>query len=145
VATTDFREKDLAAACKRALRAAARPYNVLLREHIADHQRFFRRVRLELPRDLSASALPTDERLARMQRGSADEDLLALYFHYGRYLLIASSRPGSMAANLQGKWNDSLTPSWGSKYTININTEMNYWLAETTNLSELHEPLFDLI
>jgi alpha-L-fucosidase 2 len=80
-----------------------------------------------------------------MQRGSADDDLLALYFHYGRYLLIASSRPGSMAANLQGKWNDSLTPSWGSKYTININTEMNYWLAETTNLTELHEPLFDLI
>ena len=145
VATTDFREKDLAAACKRALGAAARPYNVLLREHIADHQRFFRRVHLELPRDPSASALPTDERLARMQRDSADEDLLALYFHYGRYLLIASSRPGSMAANLQGKWNDSLTPSWGSKYTININTEMNYWLAETTNLSELHEPLFDLI
>ena len=71
--------------------------------------------------------------------------LFALYFQYGRYLLIASSRPGSMAANLQGKWNDSLTPSWGSKYTININTEMNYWPAETCNLSELHEPLFDLI
>jgi alpha-L-fucosidase 2 len=145
VATTDYRENDLAAACKRALAAAARPYETLLREHVADHQYFFRRVGLELPVDAAARALPTDERLARMQRGEADDDLLALYFHYGRYLLIASSRPGSMAANLQGKWNDSLTPSWGSKYTININTEMNYWLAETTNLSELHEPLFDLI
>ncbi|MEP7352945.1 MAG: glycoside hydrolase family 95 protein, partial [Acidobacteriota bacterium] len=145
VAATDYREKNLSEACSRDLTAAARAYDALLREHIADHQHFFRRVRLELPVDPSARALPTDERLARMQRGSADDDLLALYFHYGRYLLIASSRPGSMAANLQGKWNDSLTPSWGSKYTININTEMNYWLAETTNLSELHEPLFDLI
>lgn len=71
--------------------------------------------------------------------------LEALYFHYGRYLLIASSRPGSMAANLQGKWNDQLQPAWDSKYTININTEMNYWPAEVCNLSEFHEPLFDLI
>ncbi|MEO5922352.1 MAG: glycoside hydrolase family 95 protein [Bryobacteraceae bacterium] len=145
VAATDYREKNLAAACKRDLATASAAYDALLREHLADHQHFFRRVHLDLPVDATARALPTDERLARMQRGSADDDLLALYFHYGRYLLIASSRPGSMAANLQGKWNDSLTPSWGSKYTININTEMNYWLAETTNLSELHEPLFDLI
>ncbi len=145
VAVTDYREKDLTAACKRDLASAAQPYEALLREHVADHQRFFRRVSFELPQDPSARTMPTDERLIRMQRGSTDDDLLALYFHYGRYLLIASSRPGSMAANLQGKWNDSLSPSWGSKYTININTEMNYWLAETTNLSELHEPLFDLI
>jgi hypothetical protein len=102
-------------------------------------------MRLELPVNPAARALPTDERLARMKGGAADDDLLALYFQYGRYLLIASSRPGSMAANLQGKWNDSLTPAWGSKYTININTEMNYWPAETCNLSELHDPLFDLI
>ncbi len=100
---------------------------------------------LELPLDAAARALPTDERLERVKQGATDDDLLALYFQYGRYLLIASSRPGSMAANLQGKWNDSLTPAWGSKYTININTEMNYWPAETCNLSELHEPLFDLI
>jgi alpha-L-fucosidase 2 len=117
----------------------------LRNEHVADHQRYFRRVRLELPADAALRALPTDERLRRVQQGEADEDLVALYFHYGRYLLIASSRPGSLAANLQGKWNDSLTPAWGSKYTININTEMNYWPAETCNLSELHEPLFDLI
>jgi alpha-L-fucosidase 2 len=145
VASTDYREKDLARACERDMAAASRPYEALRSEHIADHRRFFRRVRLDLPADNAARALPTDERLQRMRGGAADDGLLALYFQYGRYLLIASSRPGSMAANLQGKWNDSLTPAWGSKYTININTEMNYWLAETCNLSELHEPLFDLI
>lgn len=142
VAATDYRAGDLAAACDRYLAAAAGPYEGLLREHIGDYQQLFRRVRLELPVDSSARALPTDERLRRVQKGEADEDLLALYFQYGRYLLIASSRPGSLAANLQGKWNESLSPPWGSKYTININTEMNYWLAESTNLSELHEPLF---
>jgi alpha-L-fucosidase 2 len=145
VAATEIREKDLASACARDLGAASRSYEVLRREHVADHQRFFRRVRLELPVDAAARALPTDERLKKVQSGGTDDDLFALYFQYGRYLLIASSRPGSMAANLQGKWNDSLTPAWGSKYTININTEMNYWPVETTNLSELHEPLFDLI
>jgi alpha-L-fucosidase 2 len=145
VAVTDFRETDLAAACERDLAASSSSYDLLRREHVADHQRWFRRMRLELPADNAARAMPTDERLRRMQGGANDDDLLALYFQYGRYLLIASSRPGSMAANLQGKWNDSLTPAWGSKYTININTEMNYWPAETCNLSELHEPLFDLI
>ena len=80
-----------------------------------------------------------------MQGGASDPALEALYFQFGRYLLIASSRPGTMAANLQGIWNDQLAPSWDSKYTININTEMNYWPAEVTNLSELHEPLFDLV
>jgi alpha-L-fucosidase 2 len=145
VAATEIREKDLAAACTRDLAASSRSYEALRKEHVADHQHFFRRVKLELPSDAAARALPTDERLKNMQKGGTDDDLLALYFQYGRYLLIASSRPGSMAANLQGKWNDSLSPAWGSKYTININTEMNYWPVETTNLSELHEPLFDLI
>jgi alpha-L-fucosidase 2 len=87
----------------------------------------------------------TDERLKAVAGGAADPQLIALYFQFGRYLLISSSRPGTLAANLQGIWNDSLSPSWDSKYTININTEMNYWPAEVTNLSELHEPLFDLI
>jgi alpha-L-fucosidase 2 len=145
VAATDYREKDLAAACQRDLTAATRSYEALRSEHVADHRHFFRRMRLELPVDASARALPTGERLTRVQQGATDDDLLALYFQYGRYLLIASSRPGSMAANLQGKWNDSLTPAWGSKYTINANTEMNYWPAETCNLSELHQPLFDLL
>ncbi|MGA2182328.1 MAG: glycoside hydrolase family 95 protein [Bryobacteraceae bacterium] len=145
VAATEYREKDLARACERDLATASRAYETLRSDHMADHQRFFRRVRLELPVDAAVRDLPTDERLQRVQHGATDESLLALYFHYGRYLLIASSRPGSMAANLQGKWNNSLTPAWGSKYTININTEMNYWPAEICNLSELHEPLFDLI
>ena len=145
VAATDFREKDLASACVRDLSGSARAYETLRKEHMADHQHFFRRVRLELPVDAATRALPTDERLQRVQKGATDEDLASLYFQYGRYLLIASSRPGSMAANLQGKWNDSLTPAWGSKYTININTEMNYWPAETCNLSELTDPLFSLI
>jgi alpha-L-fucosidase 2 len=145
VAATEIREKDLAAACARDLGAAARSFEALRKEHVADHQRFFRRVRFELPVDAAARALPTNERLQGMQKGAMDDDLLALYFQYGRYLLIASSRPGSMPANLQGKWNESLTPAWGSKYTININAQMNYWPAETCNLSELHEPLFDLL
>ena len=145
VAATEYREKDLVRACDRDIRAALRPFEALRNEHVADHQRLFRRMELELPVDAAARALPTDERLKRMQNGGTDDDLLALYFQYGRYLLIASSRPGSMASNLQGKWNESLTPAWGSKYTININTEMNYWPAETCNLSELHEPLFDLL
>ncbi|MBI4906714.1 MAG: glycoside hydrolase family 95 protein [Acidobacteria bacterium] len=145
VAATDYRGPDLAASCARDLATASRAVDALKAGHIKDHQRLFRRMQLELPVDPSARALPTDERLRKVQQGATDNDLLALYFHYGRYLLIASSRPGSLAANLQGKWNDSLRPAWGSKYTININTEMNYWPAETCNLSELHEPLFDLI
>jgi alpha-L-fucosidase 2 len=143
-AATDFRHPDPDAACARYLRAASKPYAQLRSGHVLDHQKLFRRVRLWLGGD-DLSALPTDERLKRMQEGADDPQLVALYFQYGRYLLMGSSRPGSMAANLQGIWNDSLNPSWGSKYTININTEMNYWPAEVCNLSELHEPLFDLI
>jgi alpha-L-fucosidase 2 len=86
-----------------------------------------------------------DHRLAQVREGDADPSLIALYFQFGRYLLIASSRPGTMPANHQGIWNESMTPPWESKYTININAEMNYWPAEVTNLAELHEPLFDLI
>src|SRR6185503_17660090 len=143
-AATDFREKDKAAKCKQYLAAAARKsYNQLRSAHIADHRRFFRRVELDL--NGANPALPTDARLKRVEAGETDLDLEALYFQFGRYLLISSSRPGSMAANLQGKWNDNLEPSWDSKYTININTQMNYWPAEVCNLSELHEPLFDLV
>lgn len=143
VAATNFRVKDPAAKCTEYLEAATRPYAQLRSAHIVDHRRLFRRVQFHLgarPPDL-----PTDERLKRVQAGESDLALLALYFHFGRYLLIASSRPGSMAANLQGKWNDQMQPSWDSKYTININTEMNYWPAEVCNLSELHTPLFELI
>ena len=142
-AATNFRTIDPAAKCGEYLSHAEKPYARLRSAHIADHQRLFRRVQLKL--GPLPAALPTDERLKRVQEGASDLDLEALYFQFGRYLLISSSRPGTMAANLQGKWNAQLAPSWDSKYTININTEMNYWPAEVCNLTELHEPLFDLI
>jgi alpha-L-fucosidase 2 len=142
-AATGFRRPDPAAACAEALRPR-RPYAALLARHLADHRALFRRVRLRLgPPD--AEATPTDERLERVRAGAVDPALAATYFQYGRYLLIASSRPGTQPANLQGLWNDEPRPAWGSKYTINVNTEMNYWPAEVTNLAECHRPLFDLI
>ncbi len=120
-----------------------RSYEQLKQTHTDDHRRLFRRCLLDLGRSKTAE-LPTDERQSRL-KGQPDATFAALFFHYGRYLLIASSRPGSHPANLQGIWNDSLTPPWESKYTTNINTEMNYWPAEFTNLSECHEPLFDML
>lgn len=142
-AATNFKEKNPSAKCEQYLAAAKKPYARLRAAHVSDHQRLFRRVDFKLA--ATTPDLPTDERLKRVQAGETDLALEALYFQFGRYLLMASSRPGTMAANLQGIWNDSLTPSWDSKFTININTEMNYWPAEVTNLSELHEPLFDLL
>jgi len=142
-AATSFRGRNPEAACGDALRAA-KPYAELVARHLADHRSLFRRVRLDLG-SAQRNELPTDERLAAVREGTADPSLAATYFQYGRYLLIASSRPGTQPANLQGLWNDDVNPAWGSKYTININTEMNYWPAEVTNLAECHEPLFDLI
>jgi alpha-L-fucosidase 2 len=116
-------------------------FATLRREHEADHRALFRRVDIDLG---PSKDLPTDERILGF--GSAeDPGLAALYFQYGRYLMIAGSRPGGPPMTLQAIWNESRTPPWGSKYTININTEMNYWPAETCALSECHEPLFDLI
>jgi alpha-L-fucosidase 2 len=111
--------------------------------HVREHQRLFHRVKLDLGRTAAAD-LPTDQRPAQFLQGS-DPHLATLYFQYGRYLLISSSRPGTQPANLQGIWNNLMTPPWESKYTININTEMNYWPAETTNLSECHEPLLRMV
>jgi alpha-L-fucosidase 2 len=142
-AATNFRSDDPAARCEQYLARARKPYHELRSSHIADHRQLFRRVEFQLAAPVPD--LPTDERLKRVEAGATDLGLEALYFQFGRYLLIASSRPGTMAANLQGKWNDQLNPSWDSKYTVNINTEMNYWIAEVANLSELAEPLFDLI
>ena len=143
-AATTMRERDPGEAARKALAAASkRPYDRMRAEHVADYQRFAKRAEFRL--EGSGPDLPTNERLARVKAGSPDLPLETLYFRFGRYLLISSSRPGSMPANLQGIWNDSLAPSWDSKYTININTEMNYWPAEVTNLSELQGPLFDLI
>ncbi|MEM7033234.1 MAG: glycoside hydrolase family 95 protein [Chloroflexota bacterium] len=118
-------------------------FKKLKQDHIDDHQALFRRVSLELgePEDQSLS---TYDRLTPQDK-LADHHLFALYFQYGRYLLIASSRMGSQPANLQGIWNDRLEPPWDSKWTVNINTEMNYWPAELTNLSECHDPLFEMI
>ncbi|HEX2101481.1 MAG TPA: glycoside hydrolase family 95 protein, partial [Candidatus Synoicihabitans sp.] len=118
-------------------------HQVLEAAHVADYQRLFRRVSLDLG-VTEAARRPTDERLFAAQP-AADPALVTLLFNYGRYLLIASSRPGSQPANLQGIWNDQLNPPWGSKYTTNINAEMNYWPAEVANLSECAEPLFGMI
>jgi alpha-L-fucosidase 2 len=135
---------DPAERCRLAMdRVLAKSYAQLKATHVADHQSLFRRVQLDLG-TTPAAALPTLERLARENKRD-DPHLFALYFQYGRYLLIASSRPGSQPANLQGIWNDRLRPPWDSKWTTNINTDMNYWPAELTNLSECHEPLFDML
>jgi alpha-L-fucosidase 2 len=142
-AATSFRGHDPEAACATALRPR-RPGGALLARHLADHRALFRRVRLRLASE-GRDNVPTDVRLAAVRAGRADPSLAATYFQFGRYLLIASSRPGTQPANLQGLWNDDLLPAWGSKYTINVNTEMNYWPAEVTNLAECHEPLFDLL
>ena len=128
---------------RRLLSAATKAYPDLRAAHVAEHRRLFRRVSLDLGAG-PAARLPTDERLRAFARGG-DPAFAALYFQFGRYLLISSSRPGDQPANLQGLWSHQMEPPWGSKYTININTEMNYWPAETTNLAECHEPLFQLI
>ncbi|MGJ5815408.1 glycoside hydrolase family 95 protein [Paludibaculum fermentans] len=115
----------------------------LKQAHVQEHQRLFRRASITLPATEN-SKLPTDERLKAFD-GSNDPALAALLFQYGRYLLISSSRPGGQPANLQGLWNKDMNPMWDAKYTTNINTQMNYWMAETANLSECAEPLFRMI
>ena len=119
--------------------AAARPYDELLSDHLTDYQRLFGRVSLDLGPAPTAH-LPTDERVAAF-RDSDDPQLAALLFQYGRYLLISSSRPGGLPANLQGLWNEELRPPWSSNYTLNINTQMNYWPAEVANLAECFTPV----
>jgi alpha-L-fucosidase 2 len=144
--TTSFRESDPEAAALRGVGAAlAKGWEQLARDHAADYEPLFRSVDLRLGAESAAASLPTDERLARTREGESDDDLFALYFDYGRYLLIASSRPGSLPANLQGIWNQDFAPAWGSKFTININAQMNYWPAEVCNLASCHLPLFDLL
>jgi alpha-L-fucosidase 2 len=123
--------------------AARKSFDALRAAHVTEHQRLFRRVAIDLGSG-DAARLPTDERIKTFAEGH-DPALAALYFQFGRYLLISSSRPGSQPANLQGDWNDQVKPPWESKYTININTEMNYWPAESTNLSELVEPLTQMV
>ena len=126
--------------------AAAKNYGSLLEVHIKDYKKYYSRCRITLPDDSEgASSLPTDKRLARVREGGSDSKLTELYFNFGRYLLIAASREGTLPTNLQGIWNKDMWPAWGCKFTININTEMNYWGAEICGLPELHKPLFDHI
>ena len=127
--------------------AALKSFDKLLANHLADYHRYFNRVALDLKgkQNNTAPNLPTDKRLAAYTAGGSDPALEALYYQYGRYLLISSSRPGGTPANLQGIWNKSVQAPWSSNFTTNINVQMNYWPAEIANLSEMHEPLIDLI
>jgi len=131
--------------------AAAKSYSDLRDRHVADYQKLFRRVSLELSYDtdsgtnLSAGNMPTNNRLDALRNGATDPELTVLYFQFGRYLLICSSRPGTLPANLQGIWADGVQVPWNCDYHSNINVQMNYWPAEVCNLAECHLPLFDLI
>ncbi|EJL64299.1 glycoside hydrolase family 95 protein [Flavobacterium sp. CF136] len=135
---------DVAIALQNMNKAFAKSFDKLKQSHITDYQKFYNRVSLDLGKT-TASNLPTDERLLRYADGNEDKNLEILYFQYGRYLLISSSRTLGVPANLQGIWNPYLNPPWSSNYTMNINLEENYWLAENTNLSEMHLPLLSFI
>ena len=123
---------------------AAKSYDEIKSDHINDYQKYFKRVDLNLGLS-DAVYFPTDTRLNALQKGNTDPQLIALYYQYGRYLLISSSRPGGLPANLQGIWADGLTPPWSADYHININIQMNYWPAEETNLSEMHLPFLNFL
>ncbi len=120
----------------------AKSYSSILKDHIADHQSLFHRVDLNLG-TTEAASLPTDKRLEAVKEGALDPGLVALYFQYGRYLLMGSSRPGCLPANLQGVWNEHMNAPWNSDYHTNINLQMNYWIPEVCNLPECHTALFD--
>ena len=149
-ASTDMLGADPDGVVRTTLDAAdAVPFDELRDAHVTEYRAWFSRVSLELrdavPAAKDPKVQPTDARLAAVRNGTPDAGLHALAFQYARYLLVASSRPGTLAATLQGIWNDSLAPPWESKWTININAQMNYWLAEVGNLAECHQPLFDLL
>ena len=143
-AATSYYNDDLLSACLQKLDGAEKEgYETLLEAHIADIAQYAKACTLDLADDENLAALPTDERLRRYAEGERDNGLEALHFAYGRYLLFSCSRPGSLPANLQGIWNEDFRPPWDGKYTININTEMNYWPAESCNLNDCHLPLMD--
>ena len=143
-AVTDHRGDDPEKVCRSRMDAAPKSISKLLERHIADYQPRFRRVSMQLG-EHQTDDVPTDERLARARDGAKDAGFAALYFQFGRYLLLSSSRPGSMPANLQGIWNEQMNAPWNSDYHTNINIQMNYWPAEVCNLSECHMPLFDFL
>jgi alpha-L-fucosidase 2 len=126
------------------INASSKNYNKLMGSHLNDYQTFFNRLSLDLS-DINSPDLPTDERLKRYSEGADDKNLEMLYFQFGRYLLISSSRTEGVPANLQGIWNPYIRPPWSSNYTMNINVEENYWLAESANLSEMHRPFLTFI
>jgi len=146
---TDFRGGDPEPLCRGQLEAASKkPYAALREAHVADHERLFRRVDLVLappPSGEDVGALPTDKRLERVKKGATDPGLEAMYFQFGRYLLMGCSRPGSQPSNLQGLWCEYMRAPWNADYHTNINVQMNYWPAEVCNLAECHLPLFDLM
>lgn len=135
---------DAAIAHQQLIRASGKSVDVLRAAHIQDYSRYFSRVSLQLGGE-KAPELPTDERLRRYATGAKDPYLEQLYFQFGRYLLISSSRTPGVPANLQGLWNPHIQPPWSSNYTMNINAEENYWLAENTNLSDMHTPFLSFI
>jgi len=139
----------LQATAKDIAKAKAKPYAQLRADSIADHHRYFDRMTISLDDGTEASktaaALPTDQRHAALAKGGSDPALATLYFNYGRYLLIGSSRPGTMPANLQGIWAEGVQTAWNGDYHIDINVQMNYWPAEVTGLGDCHTPLFKLI
>lgn len=145
-AATSYGGKDAERTCRETLaRAATKSYQALRQDHIRDHQALFSRVALQLGESPTPFALPTDKRLEKVRAGGSDQYLSSLLFQYGRYLLIACSRPGDLPANLQGIWNENMVAPWQSDYHTNINLQMNYWPAEVANLPECHLPLFALM
>jgi alpha-L-fucosidase 2 len=144
-ARTDYNQSDPALAAENDMMAATtRAYNDILADHVREYQGWFNRCALDLGQT-DARHFPTDQRIEATRSGSADPGLMALYVQFGRYLLISSSRPGDMPANLQGIWVQGIAPPWNSDYHININIQMNYWPGEVTNLSECHMPFLDFI
>lgn len=145
-AGTTFRFEDLEKDLRKVLSTASeKSYDQLKQNHIKDYKALYSRVEFNLDGIEKYESLTTAERMKNAEKGQVDKGMAKLYFDYGRYLLIACSREGSLPANLQGIWNKDMTPPWDSKYTININAQMNYWPAEICNLSECHRPLFDFI
>jgi len=145
VAGSDYRGGSPSSLCASYLKGFEnRTYNQIFEDHIKEYQGYFNRVTLDIPGS-TAKAFATDERIDAQKRGAYDPSLTSLYFQFGRYLLISSSRPGCMPANLQGIWADGLNPPWNADYHININIQMNYWPAEVTNLSECHIPFLEFI
>jgi alpha-L-fucosidase 2 len=130
--------------CEKSVSAViSKPFRQVKRTHIIDYQKYFNRFFIDLGASVN-EALPTDKRIMKIPE-KMDNSLAALYVQYSRYLMLSSSRPGTYPANLQGIWNDKLNPSWDSKYTVNINTEMNYWPVEILNIAECHEALFKML